>query len=454
MREPLPDGRRLRPCPAGGPCRGGAPLPPPLRGPVSAERPRRERSAVSDLPASERATPARSAGSPPGLAAGPRKGGTRRRAALRPAPAHPVRGVGAGRDAAPPSQRLRRAAAPLLPPPSRRALGVLPPLSAGEGATPLPERRRRRSVCRTEPPAAGPSRPRAPPSRFASPSSPSRPRRAGGRGKRGRPTPGLRVETGRAGAAPASGGRPPSARRVPAEGDGKRRRRRCRGRAAAARRAAVRRAAGVARRRLGARPRPPAAARSRRGAVGAGPRGGVRLPVARRSGASRRRARGVAVGAPRAARSRRTGGAAGRAAASVRRPDRARAPGPPPKRARRLPSPSAGGERGLPGPRRRSGRFLPFWPSSGVLVRSVEARPLRLAPVAPPLRRSFPSRPARGCEGRKRGPAGGAGGWGRPPRGAAPGERSRPSRARGAVPKDETTLSGGSLGSCVDEERS
>lgn len=33
-------------------------------------------------------------------------------------------------------------------------------------------------------------------------------------------------------------------------------------------------------------------------------------------------------------------------------------------------------------------------------------------------------------------------------------ERPRPPRARGAAPKSQTTLSGGSLGSCVDEERS
>lgn len=33
-------------------------------------------------------------------------------------------------------------------------------------------------------------------------------------------------------------------------------------------------------------------------------------------------------------------------------------------------------------------------------------------------------------------------------------ERPRPPRARGAAPKRQTTLSGGSLGSCVDEERS
>lgn len=95
--KPPLGGRRL--CSSRGqPCRGGVPLPPPLRGPVSAERPRRGRPWPACLPRNGR--PRRERGLSAG-AASPRGGGgspggrraaaplSQRCAALRSAPLHP-----------------------------------------------------------------------------------------------------------------------------------------------------------------------------------------------------------------------------------------------------------------------------------------------------------------------------------------------------------------------------
>lgn len=336
------------------------------------------------------------------------------------------------------------------------AFGGLPPPAAGEVGTPSRRwRRRRRSARRSSwrVPATGRGRPvpglarRCP---LLCPPRPSRAKRGGQPGAAGSRSPRGNGESER---------RPPAQRRLPS----------CPARARGARSQRVTgggggsgRAAGQARWTVpsggsaGGAPRQPCGLRwsplVRRGgggaaevpagpSVGAPGGAGCRAAAEARAGPVRRPAAALAERQhPCPERARWAGCAVGRAAASVRRACRARAPGPPPKRARCV-FPGGSGAR-APRPLPFGVASFPFLPSSllSVCARTVSGGE---APAVRPLVRPASGERAGGLRGPSSGKKGGRF-WRAVP--ALP-------RARGGAER-QTTLSGGSLGSCVDEERS